>query len=178
MIRILALVLFGAVMVTGAGAQEVGVQEMALPDTPVEGAGACPAPPPGAAVLFPGPIDLTLVTDTGAHEFRAEVANSPLERARGMMFRPEMARDAAMLFVDETDQEQSFFMRNTCVSLDLVWIRADLTVAGVFENAEPFSEDRMLSPEPVLYVLEIPGGRAAEIGLKAGDALKFGRAAG
>ncbi len=155
--------------------QSVESTDQPLP-SPATSGEECPSPPPGDVVAFRGPIAVTVRTERGEFEFSTEIAYSPAQRSRGMMFRETLSPDQAMLFVDDVDQEQSFFMRNTCVALDLVWVTGDLRVVGVHENAAPFDETSVLSPEPVRYVFEIPGGRAAEIGLKAGDVLVFGSA--
>ncbi len=135
-------------------------------------------PEPTEQVTYRGPIDLTVNTAQGDFVFKTDIAMTRVQRANGMKFRTEIAPDQAMLFIDRTDQIQSFWMKDTCVSLDLIWIRSDWTVAGMSENAVPLNanpDDRLLSEEPVRYVLEIPGGRAAEIGLQPGDRIAFGR---
>lgn len=157
----LALGMFGA---SGALAQ-------ALDETP-----RCPSPPANDAVAFRGPIPITVSTGLGRYVFSTEVAYENAERARGMMFRESLEPDQGMLFVANADSVESFYMRNTCVSLDLVWVSADFRVVGVTADAVPFDESPILAPEPVRYVFEIPGGRAAEIGLQAGDVLMFGEA--
>lgn len=135
---------------------------------------ACPEPPADQPVAFRGPVSLVLSTDTGRHVFSTEIAYEMPQRNRGMMFRPTLAEDQAMLFVANQTTGESFFMRNTCVSLDLVWVSETFRVVGVHANAVPFDETSIASPEPVRYVLEIPGGRAEEIGLKPGDVMLFG----
>lgn len=116
---------------------------------------------------------LTVVTETGEHPFSVEVADSPMERSRGLMYRRELAADHGMIFDFGTEQPASFWMKNTYVSLDMIFIRADGTVANVAENTEPLSVETVQSTEPVRYVLELVAGSADAIGLKAGDRVEY-----
>ena len=86
-----------------------------------------------------------------------------------MMFRRSLAGDRGMLFVYPDTQPVAFWMKNTLIPLDLVFIRADGTIARIAANAEPLSLEPIASFEPVAAVLEIAGGRAAELGLAPGD---------
>lgn len=134
----------------------------------------CPAPPDPDPVSFGAPMIVTLETADGTHAFNAEIARTPAQRSRGLMFRPEIAPDAGMLFIFDEEAPRSFFMRNTCASLDIIWIAADMTVVGVAKDTTPFSEDNIPSDAPAQFVLELAAGRADEIGLAAGDAFWFG----
>ncbi len=134
----------------------------------------CPPPPSPDPVSFGPPVVMTVTTDRGDYAFATELARSGAQKSRGMMFRPTVAPDEAMLFVFDDDAPRSFFMRNTCAPLDLVWVTKDLEVAGVSADATPYDETSIPSPEPVRFVWEIAGGRAAAIGLKPGDRLRFG----
>lgn len=112
---------------------------------------------------------LTLVTSSGRHVFQVEVMRTPDQRAKGLMFRRFMPADRGMLFDFERSEPVAMWMQNTYISLDMVFIRADGTVARVAEQTEPLSTRTIPSGEPVLSVLEVNGGIAAKIGLKAGD---------
>ncbi len=112
---------------------------------------------------------LTLVTSSGRHSFQVEVMRTPDERARGLMFRRFMPADRGMLFDFQRSEPVSMWMQNTYISLDMVFIRADGTVARIAERTEPLSTRTIPSGEPVLSVLEINGGIAEKIGLKPGD---------
>lgn len=85
------------------------------------------------------------------------------------MFRKSLAPNAGMLFDFGKEQETAFWMKNTLIPLDMLFIKANGTVARIAVNAKPLSEESIPSYEPVRAVLEIAGGRAAELGLKAGD---------
>ena len=115
---------------------------------------------------------LTVVTDTGAHNFEVEIAKNELSRERGLMFRRFMARDHGMLFEFENEDLQSFWMRNTYIPLDIIFIDRSGRVIRVAAKAEPLSERTIPSGGPSLGVLELNGGVAAEIGLKIGDQVK------
>lgn len=117
----------------------------------------------------------TLVTDTGRHEFKVEVVDTPQSRAKGLMYRTDLAPDAGMLFDFKQERETAFWMQNTLIGLDMIFIRADGTVRTVHANAIPHDTTSIPSQGPVQFVLEIPGGRAAEIGLKPGDRLEHDR---
>jgi uncharacterized membrane protein (UPF0127 family) len=112
---------------------------------------------------------LTLITSSGATNFDIEIANTPEEKARGLMFRRTLGDRAGMLFPYEPAQEATMWMRNTYIPLDMVFIRADGVVHRVEANTEPFSERIIESRGNVAAVLELAAGTAAKIGLKAGD---------
>ena len=112
---------------------------------------------------------LTAVTDTGPHLFMVEIAKDEWSRERGLMFRRYMARDHGMLFEFENEDMQSFWMKNTYIPLDIIFLDHAGAVVRVAANAEPLSERTIPSGGPSLAVLEVNGGVAAEIGLKIGD---------
>lgn len=112
---------------------------------------------------------LTIVGPSRQHAFSVEVARNDADRAQGLMFRRSMAQDRGMLFDFERVQPISMWMQNTYLPLDMLFIRPDGTIARVAENAEPLSTRTIPSGEPVLAVLELNGGTAARLGIKAGD---------
>jgi uncharacterized protein len=117
---------------------------------------------------------LILVTSSGRHVFQVEVMRTPDQRAKGLMFRRFMPADRGMLFDFERVEPVAMWMQNTFISLDMVFIRPDGTVARVAEQTEPLSTRTIPSGEPVLGVLEVNAGVAAKIGLKAGDKVEHG----
>lgn len=117
-------------------------------------------------------MPLTITSSSGVHRFIVEVARSDDEQARGMMFRESLAPDRGMIFPYHPPQPVSFWMENTLIPLDMVFIRADGTIARI-TTAVPLSQDRAPSGEPVSAVLELAGGRAAQLGIKAGDRVKW-----
>ena len=118
---------------------------------------------------------LVVHTATGNHAFTVEVVDTPEDRAKGLMFRQSLADDAGMLFDFKEDRPVSFWMRNTFIPLDMIFIRPDGTVANVHVNARPQDPTGIPSDGPVQFVLEIAGGRSVEMGLKAGDRVEHPR---
>lgn len=118
---------------------------------------------------------LTLRTATGEYKFNVEVVDTPESRAQGLMFRTELADDAGMLFDFKEEREVSFWMQNTLIPLDMIFIGADGVVDTVHVNARPQDPTSIPSKVPVQFVLEIPGGRSVEIGLKPGDSVDHDR---
>jgi uncharacterized protein len=112
-----------------------------------------------------------LHTSSGDYPFTIEIADTGAEQQRGLMFRQELAPDAGMLFDYGSERKVSFWMQNTYIPLDMVFIGADGTVKHIHENAKPLDPTSISSRVPVRFVLEIPGGRASEIGLRVGDVL-------
>lgn len=113
-----------------------------------------------------------------SHSFTVEIADDDAERARGLMFREELAPDAGMLFDFLNERPVAFWMQNTLIPLDMIFIRANGTIARVHAEAVPMDRTSVPSGEPVRFVLEIPGGRAAELGIEAGDVLEHPRVEG
>ena len=112
---------------------------------------------------------LVIKSANGDHAFKVEVVDTPETRARGLMFVQSLAPDAGMLFDFKESRPVSFWMRNTFIPLDMVFIREDGVVANIHVNAIPQDPTGVPSDGPVMFVLEIPGGRSVELGLKAGD---------
>lgn len=120
---------------------------------------------------------LVVHTSTGSHTFTIEVVDTPQTRAQGLMYRQSIAPDAGMLFDFEEERPVSFWMMNTFIPLDMIFIRKDGTVANVHVNAKPQDPTGIPSDGAVMFVLEIAGGRSEEIGLKAGDRIEHPRIA-
>ncbi len=118
-----------------------------------------------------------LHTAIGDWRFTVEIADDDSERARGLMYRQSLAPDAGMLFDFQDERPVAFWMQNTLIPLDMIFIAADGTVRSFHERARPLDPSSIPSGAPVRFVLEIPGGRAAEIGLAVGDRLEHPRIA-
>lgn len=127
---------------------------------------------PDAVVAYAGPDPLAVVTGEGEVAFTVEVANTPEARTRGMMHRDSLAPDRGMLFDHGREMQLSYWMRNTLIPLDLLFIRSDGSIAKIIENAEPMSLRSLPSDVPVRAVLELAGGRAAEAGIAPGDTVR------
>ena len=110
---------------------------------------------------------LELKTGAGTFKFVVEIADEPEERMIGLMHREEMDLKHGMLFQFGDTSLVNMWMRNTVLSLDMIFIRPDGTIAKIAQRTTPFSEAIITSGEPVSHVLELNGGVAAMIGLKA-----------
>ena len=113
--------------------------------------------------------ELTIVTAAGKHRFAVEEATTPQQMSQGLMFRREMAADAGMLFEFPRLQTASFWMKNTLIPLDMLFIALDGTIADFHERAVPQNLDPINSDRPVIAVLELNGGTVARLGIKRGD---------
>lgn len=121
---------------------------------------------PETVVLFPedGP--------TGGVRFSVEVADEPAEWSQGLMHRTDLARDAGMIFVFPQPRPASFWMRNTPLPLDMIFIGDDGRVVNVAERTTPFSEQAVLSDGLVRAVLEVNAGLAERFGVEAGTPVR------
>ncbi len=121
-------------------------------------------------------VPLDIRTASGkTYSFKVEVARSESEQARGLMFRDALAPDGGMIFPMSPPRPASFWMKNTVISLDLIFIRPDGVIARIAAEAVPYSLEPIDSGEPVSAVLEIAGGRAAELGISEGDKVRWTR---
>ena len=128
--------------------------------------------PPGVpSVDFPATAIL-MATPAGEFPLFLELALGPRQWQRGLMYRPNLPDDYAMLFLFNDDRPRSFWMRNTLSPLDIVYIRADGTVDSIVQG-EPLSEESLPSAGPVRFVLELRQGLAQRYGLTPGAAISF-----
>jgi uncharacterized protein len=122
-------------------------------------------------MLLPAdPAPLVAITDQGQQAFSIEIADDSNERSRGLMFRKAMDDTHGMLFVFEQSRPVGFWMKNTPMPLDLLFVGADGKVSAVMPG-EPFSEAPISPGEPVRFVLELKRGTAEKFGIEAGDRL-------
>lgn len=118
-------------------------------------------------------VPLTVTTASGPHVFKVEVAATPGEQERGLMFRTVMGADEGMIFPMDPPRRTAFWMKNTVIPLDLIFIGADHKVLNVIANAVPYDLAQLPSDGAAAGVLELNGGRAAQIGLKTGDTVSW-----
>ena len=116
-----------------------------------------------------GQDTIEIVTRTGVHAFSVELATNAAERAVGLMNRKELPEGRGMLFDFHDDQPVQFWMHNTYIPLDMIFIAGDGRVVRVAENAKPMSDDLIPSGRPVRAVLEVIGGTASKFGIAPGD---------
>jgi uncharacterized membrane protein (UPF0127 family) len=114
-------------------------------------------------------------TAKGDFVFTIEIADTEAEREKGLMFRTSLAPDAGMLFDYHQEQEAAFWMQNTLIPLDMIFISAKGVVKSIHVNARPMDTTPIPSGGPIRFVMEIPGGRSEEIGLKVGDRFENSR---
>jgi uncharacterized membrane protein (UPF0127 family) len=112
---------------------------------------------------------LEIATRTGVHVFAVELAVTPEQQAKGLMFRRELPEGRGMLFDFQKEQPASFWMKNTYIPLDMIFIRANGRILRVAENTVPLSEALVSSGGPVRAVLEVIAGTAKKLGIAAGD---------
>src|SRR6266852_7947599 len=112
---------------------------------------------------------LEIASKSGVHIFGVELAVTPEEQARGLMFRRELPEMQGMLFDFHREQPTSFWMKNTYVPLDMIFIRGDGRILRIAENTVPLSETLVPSGGPVRAVLEVIGGTAKKLGIAPGD---------
>ena len=126
----------------------------------------------GQAMILPiHPARLIAETDQGERSFSIEIADDGEERARGLMFRQSMADDHGMLFVFEQSRPLSFWMKNTPMPLDLLFIADDGRVIAILPG-EPYSTAAIGPGEPARFVLELKAGTAQKSGIAVGDRLR------
>lgn len=118
-------------------------------------------------------VPLTIDSKGKTHRFTVEVAGTSQEQAQGLMFRTKLAPDAGMIFPFPTLKPASFWMKNTVIPLDIIFVRADGSIESIAANTTPYSLDAVSSQGPVAAVLELAGGRAAQLGIKPGDIVKW-----
>ena len=119
------------------------------------------------------PVKILAPDGSLRHEFQAELALTPPEQAQGLMYRQELGADRGMLFVFSQPTSTSFWMKNTLISLDMLFIGTDKKIVSIVERAAPQTTTPRSAEGPFQYVLEIEGGRAQALGIQAGDLTEF-----
>ena len=134
---------------------------------------------PGNTATAARTIAVTITSTNGHHAFQVEQAKTAAEQERGLMYRTDLTDAGGMLFwpypPEGPPREANFWMKNTPSALDIIFIRADGTIAHIAENAVPFDETPLSSGEPIGAVLEIKGGRAAALGIAEGDKVSWAK---
>jgi hypothetical protein len=128
--------------------------------------------PAGQAQTGLQQVPLIITSASGVHRFTVDVAATPQQQETGLMFVKHLAPDRGMIFPYDPPQPVAFWMHNTLIPLDMVFIRADGTIARI-ATAKPLDDTPVPSGEPIAAVLEIAGGRAAQLGIVPGDRVKW-----
>jgi uncharacterized membrane protein (UPF0127 family) len=124
----------------------------------------------------PGAVASRVIVETAAgarHSVSVELARTDSERARGLMFRKSLAPDAGMLFLFEESAEHGFWMQNTLIPLDMIFVDDGGRIVGIVERAEPLTTTPRTVGAPSRYVLEVNGGWSAAHGVARGDRVRF-----
>lgn len=158
-----ALLLACAVMACSPGTAEAGAKS----DAKTLAEAAAVHPISGLPV-----IPLTIKTAQGKKSFRVELAVTNQEQAKGLMFRTEMGANEGMLFIRNSPGVASFWMRNTVIPLDIIYIGTDGRILNIV-NAIPYDETPLRSQGIAAAVLELNGGRAEQLGIKPGDSVSW-----
>jgi uncharacterized membrane protein (UPF0127 family) len=143
---------------------------------------ACSAPPPAASTAndsaasatAPATLPVVIRTGAGTHRFDVEVARTRQEQDRGLMFRRTLEADGGMLFPMDPPRTASFWMKDTLIPLDMLFVHTDGSIAFIKAQAQRYSREPVSAGVPVAAVLELRGGRAAELGIAEGDAVSWG----
>ncbi len=121
-------------------------------------------------------VPLSITTTAGkTRRFTVEIARTEAQQAQGLMNRQSLAPDRGMIFPYDPPVAASFWMKNTLIPLDIIFIRTDGVIARIEANTVPLSLDPVMADEPVGTVLELAGGRAAELGIAAGAKVEWPR---
>jgi uncharacterized membrane protein (UPF0127 family) len=116
---------------------------------------------------------LTILTASGPHKFTVEIATTPAQEEQGLMFRRSLAPDAGMIFEFAAPQVASFWMKNTLIPLDMLFVDASGHIVSIRERAVPGSLEPIESAAPVRAVVEVNGGTAARLDIRPGDRVGF-----
>ena len=120
----------------------------------------------------PDTWSLTIDSTGGTHRFAVELALTPQARARGLMFREDLADDAGMLFVYDRPGVQTMWMKDTPLSLDMLFLDPDGVIRRIVRDTVPRSSATIISPRDILYVLELRAGVTHRLGIEAGDQVR------
>ena len=167
-LRTLAAFAGGAALVACSPQTQAGAGAASEPTDSAPAPAASVHPVSGLAV-----IPLTVTSGDERIAFSVEVADTPEAQARGLMFRTDLGDNEGMIFPYDGTRAQSFWMKNTPLPLDIIYIGPDRRISNIAAETEPYSLDPVYSVGPVLGVLELRGGRAAELGIEPGDLVEW-----
>ena len=165
-LRTLAAFAGGAALVACSPQTQAGAASEPTESAPAPAASVHPVS--GLAV-----IPLTVTSGDERIAFSVEVADTPEAQARGLMFRTDLGDNEGMIFPYDGTRAQSFWMKNTPLPMDIIFIGPDRRIINIAAQTTPYSLDSVSALGPTSAVLEIPGGRAAELGIGPGDAVAW-----
>ncbi|MBN1607466.1 MAG: DUF192 domain-containing protein [Polyangiaceae bacterium] len=146
------------------------------PDAPQPMARAathCPTSPEPAPRLTTGAI--TFLEAPGQPTVSVELTRTPSERARGLMYRTQLDQDSGMLFSWENEEQRTFWMHNTCIPLDMLFLAADATIVGILEQVPTLNDDARSVGCPAAHVLELNAGWSRAHGVRPGQKVRIAR---
>ncbi len=120
-----------------------------------------------------GVLYVTRQADTLLNQLLIEVADTPYERETGLMYRSSMENNQGMLFVFDEETQRSFYMKNTEIPLDIIYLNKNLEVVTIIHNAAPMNEQSLPSKVPAQFVLELLGGQSSALGILKGDQISY-----
>lgn len=118
-------------------------------------------------------VPLTVTSGTKSHAFQVEIARTGEQQSRGLMFREQLGPNEGMIFPYNPPRNAGFWMKDTPLPLDIIFIGPDGRIMNIAANTQPQSTDTVYSDGPASLILEIPGGRAAELGIGPGDRVEW-----
>jgi uncharacterized protein len=118
-------------------------------------------------------MQVVFETANGKSEFVLEVADTPAKQAKGLMYRKALAKNGGMIFIKQTDQVERFWMRNTFVSLDMLFVDAEKKVVGILESVPILNDEPREIGKPSRYVIELLAGTAKREGITIGTKVSF-----
>ncbi len=124
---------------------------------------------------YEGNLQLLDSNGTVIKKIKIEIADNDFERQTGLMYRKQMDNNKGMLFVFDKSEIKSFYMKNTYISLDIIYIDANNTIINIVKNAEPLNETSLFSDAPAKYVLEINAGLSGIWGIKKGYKINYSK---
>ena len=167
-LRTLAAFAGGAALVACSPQTQAGAGAASEPTDSAPAPAASVHPVSGLAV-----IPLTVTSGDERIAFSVEVADTPEAQARGLMFRTDLGDNEGMIFPYDGTRAQRFWMKNTPLPLDIIYIGPNRRISNIAAETEPYSLEPVYSVGPVLGVLELRGGRAAELGIEPGDLVEW-----
>tara|TARA_A200000113_G_scaffold172247_1_gene157190 strand:- start:1034 stop:1519 length:486 start_codon:yes stop_codon:yes gene_type:complete len=128
-------------------------------------------------VLFKNEGNLSILNDENKTlaEFKIEIADSPYERQTGLMYRDSLDEQHGMLFIFENSELRGFYMKNTLIPLDLIFIDENYEIVHIYSKATPYETASISSQLPAKYVFEINGGLSEQIGIQKGMKIKYNK---
>lgn len=157
--RLVAFAALALIAGCSPGAADAGTK------APAQAAAAAAVHPVSGLQISP----VTITSGKVAHVFKSEIARTSAEQAKGLMFRTELGDDEGMIFLRNPPDVAAFWMRNTVIPLDIIFIGLDRRIMNIAANARPYDETPLPAAGPALAVFEINGGLAARLGIKPGD---------